>query len=143
MNAPRDESDDRVSDKPSVLFVCVHNAGRSQMAAAYLTHLAGDRVEVRLEPEDAFGEFDEAWVIVQAREEFPEDIQVGMVFERHFEEEGQEPIQSRVVSIGETGVEVDYNHPLAGKVLNWSATVRSVRPATPEEIANETTDGGE
>lgn len=32
---------------PSVLFVCVHNAGRSQMAAAFLTHLAGDQVEVR------------------------------------------------------------------------------------------------
>lgn len=36
-----------MSKKPSVLFVCVHNAGRSQMAAAYLTHLAGDSVEVR------------------------------------------------------------------------------------------------
>jgi protein-tyrosine-phosphatase len=36
-----------VSDKPSVLFVCVHNAGRSQMAAAYLTHLSGGAVEVR------------------------------------------------------------------------------------------------
>ncbi|MCX5257063.1 arsenate reductase ArsC [Streptomyces canus] len=36
-----------MSDKPSVLFVCVHNAGRSQMAAAWLTRLAGDRVEVR------------------------------------------------------------------------------------------------
>jgi arsenate reductase len=36
-----------VSDKPSVLFVCVHNAGRSQMAAGWLTHLAGDAVEVR------------------------------------------------------------------------------------------------
>ncbi|WP_263167440.1 arsenate reductase ArsC [Streptomyces sp. SCSIO ZS0520] len=35
------------SGTPSVLFVCVHNAGRSQMAAAWLTHLAGDRVEVR------------------------------------------------------------------------------------------------
>ncbi|MCU0265097.1 MAG: arsenate reductase ArsC [Actinomycetia bacterium] len=35
------------SAKPSVLFVCVHNAGRSQMAAAYLAHLAGDRIEVR------------------------------------------------------------------------------------------------
>ncbi|EIV91804.1 arsenate reductase ArsC [Frankia sp. QA3] len=33
--------------KPSVLFVCIHNAGRSQMAAGWLTHLAGDRVEVR------------------------------------------------------------------------------------------------
>lgn len=37
MNAP----------KPSVLFVCVHNAGRSQMAAGYLRNLAGDRIEVR------------------------------------------------------------------------------------------------
>lgn len=33
--------------KPSVLFVCVHNAGRSQMAAGYLRHLAAGRIEVR------------------------------------------------------------------------------------------------
>ncbi|RKN22205.1 arsenate reductase ArsC [Micromonospora musae] len=36
-----------MSDKPRVLFVCVHNAGRSQMAAGWLRHLAGDTVEVR------------------------------------------------------------------------------------------------
>ncbi|SOX56506.1 arsenate reductase ArsC [Mycobacterium ahvazicum] len=36
-----------MADDPSVLFVCVHNAGRSQMAAALLMHLAGDRIEVR------------------------------------------------------------------------------------------------
>lgn len=35
------------SDRPSVLFVCVHNAGRSQMAAGWLTALAGDRIDVR------------------------------------------------------------------------------------------------
>ena len=33
--------------RPTVLFVCVHNAGRSQMAAGYLQHLAGDRIDVR------------------------------------------------------------------------------------------------
>ena len=33
--------------RPTVLFVCVHNAGRSQMAAGYLSHLAGDRIDVR------------------------------------------------------------------------------------------------
>jgi protein-tyrosine-phosphatase len=33
--------------RPSVLFVCIHNAGRSQMAAAYLTHLGAGRIEVR------------------------------------------------------------------------------------------------
>jgi arsenate reductase len=36
-----------MADKPSVLFVCVHNAGRSQMAAGFLTHLSGGEVEVR------------------------------------------------------------------------------------------------
>ena len=36
-----------MSDRPSVLFVCVHNAGRSQMAAAFLTHLSDGAVEVR------------------------------------------------------------------------------------------------
>lgn len=41
------ESVPEAAGKASVLFVCVHNAGRSQIAAAWLTHLAGDRVEVR------------------------------------------------------------------------------------------------
>jgi len=35
-----------MTDRPTVLFVCVHNAGRSQMAAGFLQHLAGDRIEV-------------------------------------------------------------------------------------------------
>ncbi|KAJ5621761.1 hypothetical protein N7528_006544 [Penicillium herquei] len=36
-----------MTTKPSVLFVCIHNAGRSQMAAGYLAHLASDKIEVR------------------------------------------------------------------------------------------------
>jgi arsenate reductase len=36
-----------MSERPTVLFVCVHNAGRSQIAAGYLQHLAGDRIDVR------------------------------------------------------------------------------------------------
>ena len=44
---PASETRPRASDKPSVLFVCVHNAGRSQMAAGFLTHLGGGQVEVR------------------------------------------------------------------------------------------------
>ncbi len=36
-----------MTDRPVVLFVCVHNAGRSQMAAGWLAHVAGDRIEIR------------------------------------------------------------------------------------------------
>ncbi|MBX9639299.1 MAG: ACR3 family arsenite efflux transporter, partial [Mycobacteriaceae bacterium] len=41
------EMADSMPSRPSVLFVCIHNAGRSQMAAAFLAHLAGDTIEVR------------------------------------------------------------------------------------------------
>jgi arsenate reductase len=61
-----------MSDKPSVLFVCVHNAGRSQMAAGWLHHLAGDTIEVRSagsEPADQINP-----VAVQAMAEVGIDI---------------------------------------------------------------------
>ena len=47
MTTPDLRREGPVADRPSVLFVCVHNAGRSQMAAGFLTHLGGGQVEVR------------------------------------------------------------------------------------------------
>ena len=61
-----------MSDKPSVLFVCVHNAGRSQMAAGWLTHLAGDRVEVRSAGSDPGEEINPA--VIQAMDEIGVDM---------------------------------------------------------------------
>ncbi len=46
-STPAPETPATDGDKPAVLFVCIHNAGRSQMAAGWLTALAGDRIEVR------------------------------------------------------------------------------------------------
>lgn len=57
---------------PSVLFVCTHNAGRSQMAAAWLTDLAGDRVEVRSAGTQPAGEINP--VAVQAMAEVGIDL---------------------------------------------------------------------
>ncbi|WP_242903137.1 arsenate reductase ArsC [Actinomadura terrae] len=60
------------SGKPSVLFVCVHNAGRSQMAAAFLAHLAGDAVEVRSAGSAPAGEVNP--VVVDAMSEVGIDV---------------------------------------------------------------------
>jgi arsenate reductase len=61
-----------MSDKPSVLFVCVHNAGRSQMAAGWLRHLAGDTVEVRSAGSDPAAQINP--VAVEAMREVGIDI---------------------------------------------------------------------
>jgi len=64
-----------VTDHPTVLFVCVHNAGRSQMAAGFLQAIAGDRIDVRSagsEPKDAINP-----MAVQAMSEAGIDITAG------------------------------------------------------------------
>ncbi|NJQ15051.1 arsenate reductase ArsC [Streptomyces bohaiensis] len=65
-------SDPTTAAPASVLFVCVHNAGRSQMAAAFLTHLAGDRIEVRSAGSLPAGQVNP--VAVQAMQEVGIDI---------------------------------------------------------------------
>lgn len=57
-----------MTTKASVLFVCVHNAGRSQMAAGYLKHLAGDRIEVRSAGTDPGAQVNPAAVEAMAEE---------------------------------------------------------------------------
>jgi FKBP-type peptidyl-prolyl cis-trans isomerase SlyD len=94
---------------------------------------AGDSIEVRLEPADAFGEFDAALVSVEPRSLFPPGIEVGMQFERTGEDDEDARLFT-ITDIAEEEVVVDGNHPLAGLTLVFTATVDEVRNATAEEV---------
>jgi arsenate reductase len=61
-----------MSARPAVLFVCVHNAGRSQMAAGWLLHLAGERIDVRSAGSEPAGQLNP--MAVQAMHEVGVDI---------------------------------------------------------------------
>jgi FKBP-type peptidyl-prolyl cis-trans isomerase SlyD len=98
-----------------------------------------DRVEVRLEPEEAFGDYDENLLRVEPRSRFPQEIEVGMRFEGDSAGEDDNPIFT-ITDLAEGKVVLDANHPLAGMALKFSCTVVEVRPATATEIQNGTTD---
>jgi FKBP-type peptidyl-prolyl cis-trans isomerase SlyD len=95
----------------------------------------GDTLQLKLQPEDAFGDYDEELVLVEDAKLFPENIEVGMSFER-VTDDGEEEILYRVTDIAEGKVVVDGNHPLAGVALVFDITVAEVRPATSEEITH-------
>jgi FKBP-type peptidyl-prolyl cis-trans isomerase SlyD len=101
-----------------------------------------DRVEVRLEPEEAFGDYDESLLRLEQRNRFPETLEVGMRFEG---EAGStdEGLFFTVTDIAEDKVVLDANHPLAGMALKMSCTVVGVRPATRDEIENRAADDPE
>jgi len=96
----------------------------------------GDALEVKLDPEDAFGEYDAELVAVEARQLFPENIEVGMQFERGSEDGEDDDALFTITDIADDKVVVDGNHPLAGIALLFACTVTGVRAATKEEIAH-------
>ena len=93
---------------------------------------AGDSLKVTVEPENAYGERDEALVQTLPRDRFPDgEVEVGMRFRA---QSGDETQVLTVVAMSPEDVTIDANHPLAGQTLSFDVTVRSVRDATAEEI---------
>lgn len=95
----------------------------------------GDQLQVKLQPEDAFGDYDEELILVEDADLFPENIEVGMSFER-VSEDGEDEMIYHVTDVADGKVVVDGNHPLAGIALTFDVTVAEVRKATSEEIAH-------
>lgn len=98
---------------------------------------AGDRVKLHLEPEQAFGDYDENLVFWEDRAKFPKDLYEGVLFEQLPEACKVDAPQGTLFMVTEIYPEhvvLDGNHPLAGVSLNIALKVESVREATLEEV---------
>ena len=94
----------------------------------------GQEVQITLEPEDAFGEYDAELLRVEPRARFPAEIDVGMRFEGVPGDREDEALIYTVTDVTPDTVVVDGNHPLAGERLWFRAKVSEVRAATAEEM---------
>lgn len=93
---------------------------------------AGDSLHVTVQPEDGYGERDEDNVEDLDRADFDDEVEIGATYYAQAEDGSVLPFT--VVSVEGDTVQVDFNPPLAGMVLNFDVTVRSVRDATGEEL---------
>lgn len=101
-------------------------------------HEAGDRVDLHLEPEDAFGDYDETRVFLEPRGIFPAELMEGMTFEGlppgATSKDAPADLLYTVTEIYPEHVVLDGNHPLAGIALRLHLKVEAVREATEEEV---------
>ena len=96
----------------------------------------GDSIAVKLQPADAFGEYDPDLVNIVPVEELPQPLSIGMQIEGTPEGCGEEErFFATVTDIAEGKAVLDGNHPLAGISLVFAGTVQEIHPATEEEIA--------
>lgn len=96
---------------------------------------AGDDVSLKLQPADAFGDYDANLIRIEPRSAFPSDVTVGMRFEGAANG-SDDYLLFTVTDIIDDKVMVDGNHPLAGAALVFSCSVTAVRPASNEEIGH-------
>ncbi len=103
---------------------------------------AGDEVQLQLEPDDAFGEYDAELLRVEPRDVFPETLEVGMQFEgvpgddQSAFDDDEEVCIYLVTDIADDKVVMDGNHPLAGIALRFFAKIVDIRAATADELEN-------
>jgi FKBP-type peptidyl-prolyl cis-trans isomerase SlyD len=100
-------------------------------------HEPGDRLDLHLEPEEAFGEYDEQLLFLEPRAAFPPELEDGMTFEglpAGTSAHAPRDLLYTVTEIYPDHVVVDGNHPLAGMAIRLHLKVENVREATEEEI---------
>jgi FKBP-type peptidyl-prolyl cis-trans isomerase SlyD len=120
-----------------VEFLVGGNDLLAKIEQALQGHEAGDRLDLHLEPEEAFGDYDEQLVFLAPRAPFPAELEGGMTFEelpKGVTAEAPAGTLYTVTEIYPEHVVLDGNHPLAGIAIRVALKVDGVREATEEEI---------
>ncbi|MBA4114533.1 MAG: peptidylprolyl isomerase [Verminephrobacter sp.] len=135
-----------VLDEP-VEFLVGGNDLLARIEEALQGHGVGATLSLHLEPEDAFGDFQDQLLFLEPRALFPAELEEGMTFEGSALPEGCNPDAPRdvlytVSEIYPEHVVLDGNHPLAGIAIRLHLKVCGVRQATEEEVGRGTTGTG-
>ena len=129
-------------DEP-VEFLLGGNDLLEKIEEALQGHEPGDTTDLHLEPDNAFGDYDENLVFLEARKLFPSELEEGMTFDGAALPPGASAdiLKDKIYTVTEIypdHVVLDGNHPLAGIALRLSLAVDSVREATEAEIGQGT-----
>jgi FKBP-type peptidyl-prolyl cis-trans isomerase SlyD len=135
-----------VLDEP-VEFLLGGNDLLARIEQALQGHGVGATLSLHLEPEDAFGDFQDQLLFLEPRALFPAELEEGMTFEGSALPQGCNPDAPRdvlytVSEIYPEHVVLDGNHPLAGIAIRLHLKVCGVRQATEEEVGRGTTGTG-
>lgn len=94
----------------------------------------GESKEVQVTAADGYGEEDPSAFTDIPRSEFPTNIPLEPGVRLQAKDQDGEAVQAYIDSISENSIRLNFNHPLAGKDLFFTVTVRGLRPITPEEL---------
>jgi FKBP-type peptidyl-prolyl cis-trans isomerase SlyD len=125
---------DSSSNKEPMAFLSGNNQVIPKLEEALSVMIIGSKKNVKVDAVDAYGEYSEDAIQKVKKDQFPKEanIEVGMTYLANSPDGKQMPFL--VSEINDEDVTIDFNHPLAGKNLEFDVELLDVRDATPEEI---------
>ena len=132
----KDDDGNVIDQSQDGQFAYLHGAQNiiSGLEIALTDKAQGDKVSVRIEPKDGYGEYNESMIQTVDKEMFDaeQELEAGQQF--HAQTPDGHMITVTIKEVSDNDVTVDGNHPLAGIHLNFDVEIMDVRDATPEEI---------
>ncbi|MCJ7701826.1 MAG: peptidylprolyl isomerase [Anaerolineales bacterium] len=126
---------DATDEGESLTFIQGHGNIIPGLEKAMEGLTAGETRAIRVFAKDAYGEYELEQIVPIPMSEFPDDFDLEPGLELEMEDQDGDIIYARIFSVGKSRVKMDFNHPLAGKDLDFEIAILDVRPATPEELA--------
>jgi FKBP-type peptidyl-prolyl cis-trans isomerase SlyD len=125
---------DTTENKAPLTFLSGKNQILPKLEEAFDGMLIGGKKNVKIDAANAYGEYDEKAVQNLKKEQFPADakLETGMRYVANSPEGGQIPFV--ITEVKENDIKADFNHPLAGKDLEFDVELIDVRDATAEEM---------
>jgi len=124
------------TNKQPLTFISGQNQIIPKLEEALNGMLIGGKKNVKVEAAEAYGEYDEKAIQNVKKEQFPAEakLEVGMRYVANSPDGKQMPFL--ITEVKEEDIKVDFNHPLAGKNLEFDVELLDIRDATPEEISH-------
>ncbi|MBW8012765.1 MAG: peptidylprolyl isomerase [Chloroflexi bacterium] len=127
---------DSSEDEGPIVFLQGHGNIIPGLEKELVGLAVGENKEVTVTPKDGYGEQDSEEIKDIPLSEFPEEIPLKDGIELKVKDDEGVEMYGKIVSVGEETVEMDFNHPLAGKTLQFSVKLIELRDATQEELAH-------
>jgi FKBP-type peptidyl-prolyl cis-trans isomerase SlyD len=132
----KDDDGNLIDESKDGQFVYLHGAQNiiPGLEIALTDKTKGDKVSIRIEPKDGYGEYSESMIqnVDKAMFDVEQELEVGQQF--HAQTPEGQMITVTIKAVEDDEITVDGNHPLAGVHLNFDVEIMDVRDASPEEV---------
>jgi len=129
-----DKIEEAYDEEEPIIFIFGHDNIIPGLESEIQGLKIGDTRDVTVQPADGYGEIMQEALIDVPRAQFPDDIPLSIGTMLELKDDEGNPLTATIAAVNDSDIQLDFNHPMAGKTLHFMVKIMDLRPADPDEI---------